>query len=144
MPEIEACPSCPKGSRPGILIGGLCGYHFKHPNEKIERTDITLEKKAAKAKPVIPKVSGKRKKQDYQYNKIRKKVLKEKPTCQAQLPGCTKVATDIHHMEGRAGDNYLDESKMLPVCRSCHTCIENHPELAKEKGLSLSRIKVKS
>tara|TARA_Y100000592_G_scaffold37730_1_gene59702 strand:+ start:1052 stop:1198 length:147 start_codon:yes stop_codon:yes gene_type:complete len=41
-------------------------------------------------------------------------------------------------MRGR-GIYHLDVDTWLPVCRNCHTWIENNPVDAKELGFSISR-----
>jgi len=92
-----------------------------------------------KPKP-IPPISKKRKTEMSEYDKRRSLFLIANPKCQANLVGCTLVATDVHHTEGRIGENYLNMSKWKALCRNCHTWIETHPEEAKELGLSSSRL----
>lgn len=60
--------------------------------------------------------------------------------CIAKIKGCYGYASDVHHMAGRIGANLMDENTWLPVCRSCHKWIEEHPAEAKERGLSRSRL----
>jgi hypothetical protein len=60
--------------------------------------------------------------------------------CQAHLPNCTNIATDVHHKSGR-GINYLDVSTWMSVCRTCHTWIELNPLKAKSLGHSIDRLK---
>lgn len=73
------------------------------------------------------------------YSKLRLEYLDKNPSCQAYLPGCTRIATDIHHKKGR-GPFLLDIASWLPVCRKCHTWIELNPEEAKELNLSENRL----
>lgn len=70
---------------------------------------------------------------------MRKAYLDFNPTCKASLYGCTGIATDIHHKAGRVGENMLDTTTWIAVCRSCHMTIEEHPTLAKKLNLSLNR-----
>lgn len=84
------------------------------------------------------------------YSSLRKKFLKEHPTCQAckrhdvvrqESPTCTvgfafrRTATDIHHVKGRLGGNYLDVSTWMAVCRTCHDWIHQHPKEARAAGM---------
>jgi hypothetical protein len=93
-----------------------------------------------KRRKPINKVSGKRKKENAEYKKLREKFLNEHPVCEAMLEGCTGVATDCHHKAGRIGNNFLDVSKFLALCSNCHRIVECSPLMAKEKGLSVSRL----
>ena len=74
-----------------------------------------------------------------EYKKLRIKFLSEK-MCQAKIYNCSLRPTDVHHMKGRIGDNLLDTSNWLAVCRSCHNWIENNPEESKELGFSKNRL----
>jgi|ADGO01.1.fsa_nt_gi hypothetical protein len=101
-----------------------------------------MQKKETEAiKKPIPRISKKRQKEIREYSKERKKFLTEGDKCEAGLPGCTITATDVHHMRGRAGGNFLNRETWLKVCRSCHTRIEQSPLMAKKLGLSESRLK---
>jgi hypothetical protein len=75
-----------------------------------------------------------------EYSKKRLAFLALHVTCQAKLVGCTGASTDVHHKAGRVGDNYLNMSKWLALCRNCHSWIETNPEDAKELGYSESRL----
>jgi hypothetical protein len=89
----------------------------------------------------LRKFSKRRSAQVYQYNK-RVKVWKvENPYCRAKIVGvCTNNTEDCHHQKGKIELLLLDEDFWLPVCRCCHTWIENNPNRAKDLGLSLSRL----
>lgn len=87
----------------------------------------------------IPTKSVKKAGEDQVYSKLRKDYLTMYPVCKAKLPGCTSVATDVHHKAGR-GKFYLITTTWLPVCRKCHTYIETNPEDAKELGFSENRL----
>lgn len=60
--------------------------------------------------------------------------------CEAKLEGCTGRATQWHHPEGRIGAKLIDEKNKKLVCANCHYRIETEPEMAKQKGLSKSRL----
>jgi len=73
------------------------------------------------------------------YSVLREQFLKNHPYCKAKVPGCSIIATDIHHKKGRVGKLFLDDSEFLAVCRMCHTWIENNPAEAKLLDFSKSR-----
>lgn len=98
----------------------------------------------AKPKPrrkPIRKYSKKRAKENRIYGKERKKELQEGDECIAKLPGCKWFASDLHHPSGRVGKKLLEVKKSKKVCRNCHDVIERNPEMAKQLGLSESRLK---
>ena len=88
----------------------------------------------------VNKISTKRKKQNNEYTQVRVDFLSKYEFCKARLPICTQWASEIHHMKGRIEELITDTSFFLPVCRSCHNWIENHPEESYILGLSLHRL----
>lgn len=106
---------------------------LKRSQKPLKRTP--LKKKPAKIAPV----SEKRKSQMAQYSKLRKGFLSENKVCQASLEGCSKKATDVHHMQGRENERLLDDTKWLAVCRVCHRKITDNAAMAIELGLSYSK-----
>ena len=106
-----------------------CWYSINPPEKPKQRTPVK-------------KVSDKRKKEMSVYDKRRLAFLALHKFCQANLPSCTKVATEVHHKRGRVGDDYLNISTWLAACNSCHHWIELHPIEAKELGLSESRLNI--
>lgn len=111
----------------------LCRYHYalSHPLKR-----SPLKKSAVRIKPV----SAKLKKMKTVYGHIRKDFLDEHEICQAKIPGCSGLSTEIHHRAGREGDRLNDVKLFLAVCRSCHDFIERNPAWAKSQGLSVSRL----
>jgi hypothetical protein len=103
---------------------------------------------SAKSKPKptavqkrLPQRSPKRIIQESIYSEKRKIYLSKHSMCKAHLPGiCTQMATDVHHMAGRVGELYLDETHWIALCRACHMWIEEHPKEAKEMGFSINRL----
>lgn len=88
----------------------------------------------------IRKFSKKRAAENRKYSTLRKQFLEDKE-CEAGLEGCTGMASEVHHKKGRIGENFLDVSTWLAVCHHCHIEIETKPAMAKELGLSESRLK---
>ena len=94
--------------------------------------------KRSKPNPVSKKLA----KMKTVYNHLRKDYLEEHEYCEARLPECTFIATEIHHQKGKIGNDLNDPAYFKAVCRSCHNWIENNPAEAKELGLSVSRLSV--
>lgn len=119
-----------------------CWYqHNPSPINKVSQKSANEPVKTKNKKVyVIPKVSDKQKKINAAYTILRKAFLKRKPVCEAQLEGCTYVATECHHSEGRIGDKMLDDTTYVSLCHNCHCTIETQPAMAKELGLSKSRL----
>ena len=94
-------------------------------------------------KPTVRKklalVSQKRLVQQKEYSEKRKIFLEKNLMCKARLNGCALRSTDVHHMKGRAGELYLDETYWLALCRQCHSWAELNPLQAREMGLSLTK-----
>lgn len=100
---------------------------------------LSISKPTTK-KPIPPR-SQKRSREEKLYAGKRIIYLQDHPMCEAHLPGiCTDYSTDIHHMSGKIGDLLTDERYFKALCRSCHQYVETHPEIAKEKGLSINRL----
>ena len=106
-------------------------------------TNHAIKGKSSTKKPTAKKPmrlqSSKIMKLNAAYSVLREQFLKHHPCCQARIPGCSIVATDIHHKKGRVGKLFLDDSEFLAVCRMCHAWIEVHPQEAKLLDFSKSR-----
>lgn len=93
------------------------------------------KKKRSRINPVSDKLKTELK----VYADLRKIFLAKNVLC--DFEGCTKHSFDVHHKKGR-GKNLNNVETWMAVCRDHHIEIENHPELAKEKGYSESRLQV--
>jgi hypothetical protein len=110
--------------------------------EKLVVKLLKQKEKQSLPKPAINKVSDKMKGLNKEYGKIAEEYKRANPSCVARINGyCTGKTESIHHKRGR-GRYLLDVSTFLPCCLSCHSYIESHPEEAKEKGWSESRLSV--
>lgn len=96
-----------------------------------------------KPKSISP-VSKKRQVNMDEYSKKRIAFLALHNQCQAKLSNCTGTSTDVHHKNGRIGDNYLNISTWMALCRTCHSWIELNSEDAKTLGFSESRLNKKT
>jgi hypothetical protein len=109
----------------------------------IKKSQKPLKRTPLKKKPYkIAPVSEKRKAQMREYSKLRKSFLDQNKQCQAAMEGCSKKATDVHHMQGRENDRLLDDTKWLAVCRVCHRKITDNAAAAISMGLSYSKHRV--
>ncbi len=131
-----------------------CGALAENPDvdEPLCATHSRLMRKAAVVKPPkekkeINKRSNKLTDIMQLYNQDREAFIRGKPC--AKFPD--EPATQVHHMMGKIGyadqwarENgihlWLDKRFWLPVSQRGHDWIENHPEQAKEEGLSLNRL----
>lgn len=121
----------------GVFSKGYCMRHWKQFFGK----PITRKRsdKPLYSTKTIKAVSTRQQRLNAAYSAQRLVYLKNHRICEAALTNCTFEATDIHHMKGRS-EYLLDEKFFLPVCRSCHSFIEENPAYAKSKGLSLDRL----
>lgn len=78
--------------------------------------------------------SKKRRREGRDYSERRAKFLDAHLLCQVRTPVCFGIAQDVHHVSGRLGSNYLDETTWLAVCRHCHDWIHQHPSEARARG----------
>lgn len=89
-------------------------------------------------KPVAPiaRLSGKRKKQEAQYQKLRIQFLAKPENKICFIDGCSRPANTIEHRAGRVGSNYLDTNTWAGCCWQHNGELENNPELSKQYQLS--------
>lgn len=137
-------PECEKWS--SKKDGDYCYSHARLSRKQIERDAKQKEKRSSllqsppKVRGRIKKVSAKREELNKEYFKLVEQFKKDNPFCKANVNEyCTEKTEDAHHRRGR-GAYLLEVSTWLPVCRSCHNFIESHPNIAKEKGWSESRL----
>jgi hypothetical protein len=91
---------------------------------------------------VIKPFSDKHLEKMKEYRRVRDFYMADHPKCEAQLEGCTKEATDLHHSRGR-GQFLCDTRYFKALCRHCHRFVEENPLEAKERGLSGERFTIK-
>lgn len=68
-----------------------------------------------------------------------RKILDDRPYCEAQIPTlCTHFACDVHEIMTRArGGSILDEANVLALCRRCHSFITENPAFSQEHGFTV-------
>lgn len=119
----------------GFVVWGK-GYCKNH---QYLRTD--KKPKTPKQKKSIPKVSKKLASKQRIYSKLRIEFLSRPENTMCAVYPYLR-ATEIHHMQGRAGELLNDTSTWLAVSRIGHIWIEENPLLAKERGFSMDRLKL--
>lgn len=82
----------------------------------------------------LKKVSRKRAKELKVYSELRKLFLSARQYCEIFVDGCTRRATELHHVNGRNGRRLLDTQWFLPSCRNCHRYLHDNPRFARENG----------
>jgi len=104
---------------------------------------VKKKKKYILRKTPVKKISDKRVEENKIYQPLSQEFRKKFPRCVIKSPECTKFTQGVHHVEGRVGDDFLDESKMLPSCNACNNYIESHSKWAKENGFKKPNYKSK-
>ena len=108
----------------------------KKPQKELKRTPLKRSTKP------IKKVADKRQKQLAEYYKLREAFLKKHKECELKVDsGCTRIATEIHHEQGRWNELLLDVTKFKAGCRHCHDRVTEKSKEAIENGQSISRHK---
>lgn len=131
--EYPTCSYIDCTNPPENYDTGLCATHGRLARKLAEQS-----LKPPKTKKPIAKNSDKMAQALKEYAKLRKEFLKANPVCEVFKD---RPAVDIHHMKGRATiELLLDDNYWKAVSREAHQWIELHPEEAKEKGYSLSRL----
>lgn len=138
--EFEGC-DLPVFGTDKITRKGYCGNHQYCRTDRKPRIMKKPKQATSITRKPIKKISDKLKKALVVYNLKRKIYLMEHPVCEANLVGCSKQATTIHHMKGR-GVLLNAVEFWMGACMNCHRIIEQEPEMAKQCGFSVSRLKV--
>ena len=109
---------------------GFCFQHKQYSNVPV----------AAKVLYEIPKISERRKRELPIYKRIvALKIEEADGHCQLKLPGCTIYAQGGDHKAKRSPNNYIDPKNIIAACNHCNFQKELQVELAKKKGLSISK-----
>lgn len=110
---------------------GYCVYH------RIYSNSVSVKKKKE-----IPKESAKMKKTKVILKEMYEVFLSkpENKKCNVKIDDqCTKIATVIHHVRGRIGEQVFNQKDWLSSCSNCNIRLENKHALAVEKGVKKSR-----
>lgn len=149
MAKLKTCSFCGTSSKlfyakPPCCTRGSCLMQYK--NQKHEKKDVarkaddrtkaTVEPSRKKKPKGIAPISKRRSEELKGYRKVRDKFMKDNPYCKS----CGGEATDLHHGAGRTGKLLTDVRYFVPLCRPCHSYFETHPEEARDKGISFSRL----
>jgi hypothetical protein len=119
--------NCPE---PGCTVIGYCRFHAK-------LNPVVKEKKVYK----IPARSKKRVKEQKVYVEIVKDLLDKDNSCKIGAPGCTKIASGLHHLQKRSPKNWLEKSNLIPACTSCNGWLESNSKEGVRMGFVKSKFK---
>lgn len=117
----------------------------------MKRTAITRRTPLQRSGKLRP-MSAKRQREARIYAKKRKEFLAENTVCwvwarlmfdhefevMREIWGDgfdrAKPSSEVHHVSGRVGANYLDETKWMACSLEGHRFLHNNPKIAREKG----------
>jgi len=115
-----------------------CGTHNREMRKRGEKMVKLIEESKKKRGYQIPKVSEKQAKKNSLYSKQRKEHLNKFPHCQIRLVGCTHIAFEIHHSEGR-GENTNKAESFLSACPHCHKILHDKLSAKEARELGLKK-----
>ena len=142
--KVRLCRGCGKE---GQLISGFCGecngVGFISPAPRVPKNE---EKSKVQIKHIAPR-SDKRAAMEREYRALIKSFLKEKgeehedglPRCEGKLKGCTGIANQVQHSQGRNNDRLLEVEFFKASCANCNLRAESHPLESQANGFSLLR-----
>lgn len=129
------CLDCDPGEKDKPLTAKRCSFHHKQ-RKKANKTAAPV-----KAKSPIRKRSKAGAERIRIYSKIRAEWIVGHELCEMRIvTNCSFYATDVHHMKGKIGDLLFDTRWWKAGCRVCHRYIEDHPEEARQRGLTVNRL----
>ena len=132
-----------EGCTRNVFSNHYCQMHQNQRTDSKYLNRLALQKHITKSQKRIKPFSDKHLEKLAEYKRRRNIFLIDNPICVANVEGCTKEATQIHHALGRIGDLLTDVKHFKAVCHNCHVIIENEPMRAKELGLSGTRFIIK-
>lgn len=91
-----------------------------------------LRRKTPLKRTRLRRVSKKRAVESLIYYEKRNAFLAARPFC--EFESCHYHSRDVHHMQGRGGSNYLDETTWMAICRLHHNLIHDFPNKARKLG----------
>lgn len=76
------------------------------------------------------------------YKRVRDEYMADHPFCEVcQSRGRETESTELHHKNGREGDNLTDKTTFLAACSMCHKHIHYFPDWARENGFLGSKFR---
>lgn len=118
----------------------------KYPKKRISpRTPKNVTTRRIGRSKGIRRRSPKLERENKAYLKVRKQFLLKHPLCVGcslitahyGLPvlGRVSFATDVHHYRGKLKDLRCEVKFFIPLCRSCHSWVGDHPDAARTLNL---------
>lgn len=105
-------------------------------SELVAEKEVLTKKKSTR----INEFSPHRQKLDAIYSILRREWMPHNNTCVAHFAGCTRKATEVHHMYKRSGFWLIIVKLWMPLCRSCHRRATKNSKEAIDVGVSVSRL----
>lgn len=90
-----------------------------------------------KPRKPIAKVSARQKERLKEYAKVKRKFLRDNPTCMA--PDCERPADSLHHKRGRAQRLLTDQRFFAALCKHHHDLVHQRMDWARSVGLLCQR-----
>lgn len=139
--KLKTCSVCNKEtylwkSKPACCRS--CWLKIKAQEQSSEPKLYKVSKKKESRSYRIKSVSDKKLSELKEYRVVRDRYLAEHKVC--EHPDCKNPSEDLHHAKGRVGSLLTDVRYFKALCRKCHMWCEQEPQLAKELGLSFSRL----
>jgi hypothetical protein len=128
-----------KGIITGINNGKYLVGKLKLP---YSASELIAEKQTPSGKKTgsINQVSAPQSKLNAIYSILRREWMPHNKTCVAHFAGCTRKATEVHHMYKRSGFWLIIVKLWMPLCRSCHRHATKNSRAAIDAGVSVSRL----
>lgn len=117
---------------------GFCIGHRIYAGVKISTTP-PQKKAAPKQKKPIAKKSAQRISDDKEYKRIVKELHSKSTDCEIKSPVCTHKSQGLHHTKKRTPSTLMNKKYLKRSCNACNLYMEEHPDWASEKGLSISK-----
>jgi hypothetical protein len=94
---------------------------------------------SVKVPKALNKISEKRKDINQALRTIYPSFLAKHSKCEIKSPECTKIATVIHHVEGRLPSKVLDQTTWMASCTRCNIYVEENDGWARDRGFKKSK-----
>ncbi len=110
---------------------GYCVFHRIYANSTAVKVQLELPKESKKQRSIKAELKK-------QYP-----IFLAKPGnkyCKVKYEGCTKIATVVHHVVDRVGEQVFNQKDWLAVCPNCNLMVETNHAKAVKDGFKKSRI----
>lgn len=138
---LKACPRCKRMIPHGLSYCAECA-----PIAEAQRAEARERKAEYKRKQYNKKYNRQRDPKYLAFYRSkewkitsRTKLQQASYKCQAQLPGCTTLAVEVHHIKpiqtAEGWDLRLDWDNLEPLCTACHNARHQRFKTKKDDGV---------